>query len=109
VVTTEEAIAEGRRAVAIAEVAAAEDLKVVAIAEEDLAARHREEAIVAEVVRPAAEETRHHQRAMDATVRSSWRRLEAGILSPFTVRRLRKEPPALLEGERKGEKLSWEK
>jgi len=66
VVTTEEAIAEARRAVAIAEVAAAEDRKVAA----DLAARHREEAIVAEVVLPA-EEARHHQTAVDATDKSS--------------------------------------
>jgi len=68
----EEAIAEGRRAVAIAEVAAAEDRKV----EVDLAARHREEAIVAEVVLPAVEEARHHQTAMDATVNlldAGWR------------------------------------
>jgi hypothetical protein len=109
VVTVEEAIAEGRRAVAIAE-----GRKAVAIVGADLAARRREEAIVAvlpevvQVVRPAVEEARHHQAAVlpqGTTDNSSWRRLEAGIPSPFTVRRLRKEPPALLDGERKGRKL----
>jgi hypothetical protein len=60
----EEAIAEGRRAVATAEVAVAEDLKVEAIVEADLAARHREAAIEAEVVLPAAEEARHRQAAV---------------------------------------------
>jgi len=54
-----------RAAVAIAEG------RKVAIAEEDLAARHRAGAIVAvlpEVVRLAAEETRRHQTVMDETV-----------------------------------------
>jgi hypothetical protein len=112
VVTTEAAIAEGRRAVAIAEEAIAEGRKAVAIVGADLAARRREEAIVAvlpevvQVVRPAVEEARHHQAAVlpqGTTDNSSWRRLEAGIPSPFTVRRLRKEPPALLDGEQREE------
>jgi len=54
-----------------AAVAIAEGRKVAAIAEEDLAARRRAGAIVAvlpEVVRHAAEETRRHQTVMDETV-----------------------------------------
>jgi hypothetical protein len=71
VVTAVEAVAEGSKAAATAAVAIAEGRKVAAIAEEDLAARHRAGAIVAvlpEVVRHAAEETRRHQTVMDETV-----------------------------------------
>jgi hypothetical protein len=72
VVTAVEAVAEGSKAAATAEVEIAAHLKVEAIAAaEDLAARHRAGAIVAvlpEVVRHAAEETRRHQTVMDETV-----------------------------------------
>jgi hypothetical protein len=86
VVTAEAAVAEGRKAAAIAGVEIAEGRKVVAIAEADLAARHREEAIVAvipEVVPHAAEETRRHQTAMDATTVNL---LDAGWRPAFSPR-----------------------
>jgi hypothetical protein len=83
VVIAEVAVAEGRKAAVIAGVEIAEGRKAVAIAEADLAARHREEAIVAEVVLPAVEEARHHQTAMDATTVNL---LDAGWRPAFSPR-----------------------
>ena len=95
-----------RKAVAIAEEAVVARPKVVVTAVAEATARHRAEAVRAVdlAVDLAAEALRHQAAAIPQDItavdlgidrQSSWRRWEAGILSPFTVRRLRKEPPAL--------------